>query len=130
MNTIFAKFFSGKMKHELRAGKHVIYSDVDEAGGGENLAPSPHDLLMMSLASCTAMTVRMYAFRKNWALKDVEVKIDLLKTESTTTFKRQIKFLGVLDDIQRERLLEIANRCPIHKVLTGKIEINTELLKD
>lgn len=128
MNTTTAHYFSGKMRHELKTDKHTIYTDVSVEAGGEDSGPSPHDLLSMSLASCTAMTVKLYADKKQWPLENMNVVVDVEKGSEGTIFNRQVSFFGKLDETQKARLLEIANHCPIHKVLSGKIEIKTILV--
>jgi putative redox protein len=74
------------------------------------------------------MTLKMYAGRKSWDLQDAIVTVDILRADEVEIFKRTIQLLGNIDAEQRERLLEIANKCPVHKALVGKIEINTTLL--
>ena len=96
--------------------------------GGENLAPTPHDLLAMSLASCTSITTRMYALRKEWPLENTITNVDIEKTKDAVVFKVRLRFEGFLSQEQKLRLLEIANLCPIHKILVGKINILTELV--
>lgn len=109
-------------------GTHTLISDASVAEGGESAGPSPHDLLAASLAACSGLTMRMYANRKNIPLTDAFVKVEINKTPEKTIFKRTIELMGELDQAQRERLVEIAGLCPIHKVLSGKIEIETKLL--
>jgi putative redox protein len=109
-------------------GGHELIADEPEELGGTNLGPAPGELLMLSLASCTAITVRMYADRKTWPLESVAVEVDLEKVDTTNRFKREVKLTGALSDEQRQRLLQIANACPVHKVLTGPIEIETNLI--
>ena len=127
MHTSVAKFISGKMKNELKSGKHTYYSDVSIEDGGEDLGPDPHDLLSMSLASCTAMTIRMYAQRKKWPLENAVVTVDVDDSIVGHVLKRKIELIGALDDDQKKRLLEMADKCPIHKLLIGKIEIQTNV---
>lgn len=127
MNTITTKLVSDKMKHELRTKNHVVYADVSADLGGDDSAPSPHDLLAMSLAACTSMTIKVYAKRKEWPVKDLEVVVDIVKEPTKTTLIRQIKLSDSLTDEQKNKLLDIANHCPIHKVLQGQIEISTKL---
>jgi putative redox protein len=73
------------------------------------------------------MTLKMYAGRKSWDLQDAIVTVDILRADEVEIFKRTIQLLGNIDAEQRERLLEIANKCPVHKALAGKIEIQTIL---
>jgi putative redox protein len=128
MNTITANYASGKLKHQLQAGDNMIYSDASVADGGEGAGPSPHELLGMALAACTGITMRMYAQRKAWPLENAEVKVNIVKVENLEIFNRTIQFFGPLDEEQKKRLLDIADKCPIHKALLGKIEIQTDML--
>ena len=122
---VTAQFDSGKMKHVLQTGVHKVYSDVSLSEGGEDQGPSPHDLIAMSLASCTGMTLKLYSQKKGWPLENTIVTIEIVKTAEKTVFNRQLEFIGSLDESQKKRLIDIANHCPIHKVLSGKIEIVT-----
>ena len=128
MNTTIARYDSGKMKHTLTSGKHTIVGDIDTASGGEDTGPSPHDLIAMSLASCTSMTVRLYTQRKQWDLQNTIVTVDIVNSPEGVLFNRKIEIVGNLDGEQRQRVLDIANKCPIHKLLSGKIEVKTELV--
>lgn len=110
---------------ELIATGNTLVADEPVEVGGAHLGPAPGELLMMSLASCTAITLRMYADRKQWPLESVRVEVDFRKEDGKTIFQREIELNGALDEEQRQRLLQIANACPIHKTLTGPIEINT-----
>lgn len=112
---------------ELFIAGHTAIADEPQDLGGTNLGPSPGQFLMLSLASCTAITLRMYADRKNWNVTKIKVEVSSEKVESKTLFKREISFEGAVDDEQRKRLLQIANSCPVHKTLTNPIEIQTEL---
>ena len=116
---------------EIKTATNAIISDEPKSLGGEDAGFSPMELLAASLGSCTAITVRMYAAHKKWELKDVKVEVnferDAEKNESKLS--RSIEFLGNLTDKQRERLLEVANNCPMHKALTSPIEISTEMKK-
>jgi len=112
---------------ELITNGHHLVADEPEGVGGKNLGPGPGEFLMMSLACCTAITVRMYADRKQWSLEKIRVEVASAKVNTTTFFTRHIYLEGNLDVEQRERLLQIANACPVHKTLTNPIEIKTEL---
>ena len=114
-------------KTELVATGHQLVADEPVDVGGTNLGPAPGQLLQMSLASCTAITLRMYANRKSWSLDKVVVEVDTEKREGKTLMKRQVTLFGNLTDEQRQRLLQIANACPVHKMLTAPIEIETVL---
>ena len=128
MKTVTARYASGKMKHLVTNGEHTIESDTLVEEGGENLAPTPHDLLAMSLAACTSITIRMYALRKEWPLENAITNVDIEKTKEAVTFKVNLRFEGFLTQEQKLRLLEIANMCPVHKILKGEINILTELV--
>lgn len=111
-------------------GNFIIADEPIEMGGG-NLGFSPKELLASSLAACTSATVKIYADRKQWDLQEVkiEVELDYIKEENRTVIQRTIDFLGNLDQKQRDRLLAVANACPIHKILENPIEINTQIKK-
>ena len=109
---------------------HTWPADAPADLGGGDTAPTPDHLLLSSLGACTAITVRMYAVRKQWPLAGVEVALRFNpdgKPAAGTDIERKITLLGELTDEQRERLLQIANACPIHKVLTGEVRIATAL---
>lgn len=115
-----------KFQFEITTDDHTLISDVKIKDGGDNKGMDPHDLLLSSLASCTAMTVQMYADRKSWQLTEAKVSVKIIQENNQgTIFERTVEFVGNLDEEQKARLLEIANRCPIHRLLSSKIEINT-----
>ncbi|HEX5171937.1 MAG TPA: OsmC family protein [Cyclobacteriaceae bacterium] len=97
--------------------------------GGKDTGFSPKELLASALAACTSATVRMYADRKQWPLNEVKIDIDLERDEvaNKTVINRKVRFIGNLDVEQHKRLLAVANACPIHKILTNPIEINTSM---
>lgn len=116
----------GKLQHVIEIGPHRLVTDEGPQYGGEDTGPSPHDLLAASLAACTAMTLVLYARRKAWPLEDVQVRIEHENEGEAYVLRRHIHYVGELDAAQRARLTEIANKCPIHKVLTGEIRIVTQ----
>lgn len=109
---------------------NVVISDEPLEMGGRDLGFSPTELLASSLAACTSATLRMYADRKGWNLKEVKLEIDLDWDDKAnkTVINRKMQLLGNLDETQLERLLKVANACPVHKMLTNPIEINTEVI--
>jgi putative redox protein len=115
-------------KTELITSGHYLIADEPADKKGTNLGPAPHEFLFAALASCTAITLRMYADRKKWPIDQIKVDVTSEITKEKTIFKREISFDGTLDESQRNRLLQIANSCPVHMTLTNPIEINTELL--
>ncbi len=128
MRAVVSRFGSGHFQQALDVGSDHFVSDIEQEKGGNSTGPSPHEYLAAALAACTGMTLKMYAGRKSWDLQDAVVKVDIERIDEVEIFKRSIELLGNLDTEQRERLLEIANKCPVHKALAGKIEINTNLL--
>ena len=128
MRAVVSRFGSGHFQQALEVGNDHFVSDIDEAKGGNSSGPSPHEYLGAALAACPGMTLKMYAQRKSWDLQDAIVTVDIERVNDIEKFKRSIKLVGVVDAEQSQRLLEIANKCPVHKALTGTIEINTELL--
>lgn len=110
---------------------HTIISDEPKEVGGQNKGLSPDELIIAALASCTSATVRMYAQRKGWDLQVVHTSTRMIKGEKPgdlPTIHREIKLEGNLDEEQRERIMVIAGKCPVHKILSGNVEINSELV--
>jgi len=122
---------SGSMKHQVHVRQHTFMADVDEAGGGEDAGPSPHDLYDASLGACKALTVLWYAKRKGIPVEDVEVEIErdnTLEQKGTYRLKALLKLGGSLSDAQRNELLNVASKCPVHKLMmTVTTEIETVL---
>ncbi|MCR5881014.1 OsmC family protein [Phenylobacterium sp. J367] len=119
----------GQFQVEVRTGEACFLADEPEAVGGLGSGPTPYELLASALGACTAMTVRMYAGRKGWPLEDVTVRLLHRRPgpQARDHFAREIVLKGALTDDQRSRLLEIANRCPVHQTLERGAEIVTVL---
>jgi putative redox protein len=122
---------TGKMKHVVHVGAHSLVADESIANGGEDLGPSPHDLYDAALGACKALTVLWYANRKQIPVEDVAVTVtrdDSEERNGTYRLATTLAVTGALSDAQREELLKVAGRCPIHKLMTQvKTEISTEL---
>jgi putative redox protein len=114
-------------KTELKARHHVVIADEPPDVGGTDLGARPGDFLRMSLASCTAITLRMYANRKNFDVDKIIVSVTTEDGEGKTILHSDVQIQGKLDDAQHQRMLQIAKLCPVHKVLTHPIEIITNL---
>ncbi|TKC77989.1 OsmC family protein [Trinickia terrae] len=127
-NTVVASIGSVNYQVHLSDGAHTWLGDEPESAGGGNRGPEPTSLLLSSLGTCTAITLKMYAQRKEWPLDGVRVTLSLETGSQGTKISRDIDLEGALSAEQRERLLQIANACPLHKILTHPIEINTGLV--
>lgn len=116
----------GKLQYIIDIGPHRILTDEPPSIGGEDTGPTPHDLLAASLGACTALTVTLYARHKSMDLQDVQVRIEHGQQGDAYVLIRHIHYVGDLNAAQRDRLTEVANKCPIHKVLSGEIRIITQ----
>ncbi|WP_316766159.1 OsmC family protein [Pedobacter frigiditerrae] len=128
MITAITELDKSRFKTKVYAGGHLIYADEPTELGGTDEGMNPGALLLASLGSCTAITIRMYADRKEIPLDSIKIDLAICKEEEMskeTTISRQIEFFGPITAEQRERLLVIADKCPIHKLLTNPIRILT-----
>lgn len=129
MTSITANIEKELYKIEIKTPTgNILYADEPLEKGGQDKGFSPRELLASSLAACTCATVRMYADRKTWELDKVNINIELTEENGQTKFTRKLELTGKLDESQRARLLTVANACPIHKILTGTIAIETILI--
>jgi len=122
------KAAAGAVATQLAIGPHYLIADVSTDNGGDDLGPDPHELLDASLAACTALTLTLYAKRKGMRLANVEVSIDHDESEGVYRMRRDVKLSGELSADERTRLLDIANRCPVHRTLSGRFEISSRLV--
>ncbi|TVZ27617.1 putative redox protein [Gillisia sp. Hel_I_86] len=125
---------------QIKAGRHNLIADEPEHVGGNDFGPNPYEYVSAGLAACTSMTIQMYAKRKGWIVDSVDTQVnygrehalDCEKCEEAgtkiDTFKRELIIKGDLDEKQRNRLLEIANKCPVHKTLHSETQIITSLV--
>lgn len=130
----------GKYAQDISVGSHLLTADEPIANGGNDLGPSPYDFLLAGLGACTSMTLRLYADVRKFPLEKVIVRLahDKIHIEDSKNCEnkevkvdhidRKIELVGNLTQEQREKLLEIANKCPVHRTLTSKIVIKTELV--
>jgi putative redox protein len=115
---------------DLTAGAHTFVAGISPKIGGADEGPSPHELLEGALVACTIITCQMYAQRKGWKLVSTAVSVKVVtETKEASQIERFVGFEGDLTDEQRQRLLDIANKCPIHNLLESKISIETRLIK-
>ena len=113
----------GTLKHAVEMRSHTLVADEPKDEGGEDAGPSPQELLAASLASCTAITMEMYAKRKGWDVGEVAVHVDYEPAQrgSPTRFRMTVDLPKELPEDQRERLMQIGAKCPVHRVLEGEV---------
>ncbi len=126
-------------KTSLTAGNHELTADEPESAGGQNTGPDPYDYLLMSLGSCTAITLRMYIERKKWQVDDIYVELRHSKVHAEDCkdcdeksakidmIEEEIIVKGDLTDEQLDKLLEISHKCPVYKTLQGSIDAKTSI---
>jgi putative redox protein len=122
-----ASIGTDQYKTDITLDNHTLTADEPVDNGGKDLGPSPGDFLRISLASCTAITLRMYANRKGFDISQIEVRVHMEQLDGKTIFHRQVNITGNFDEHQRKRMLQIANACPVHKILTNPIEVLTQI---
>jgi putative redox protein len=128
MRRVISQFGDGPLQQKLQAGDLHFLSDADASNGGQDTGPTPHEYLGAALAACTSMTLRMYAGRKSMNLENAIVTVDIERANDVEVFTRDIQLQGNLSVEEKNRLIEIANKCPIHKALAGDIQIKTQLV--
>ena len=128
MRKVESQFGEGPLQQKLSTGDLHFLSDAEVSKGGSGTGPSPHEYLGAALAACTSMTLKMYASRKAMSLENAIVIVDIERVGDAEKFMREIQLIGNLSAEEKERLMEIANKCPIHKALAGQIQIKTQLV--
>jgi putative redox protein len=141
-NRVVTRTGNDGFRTEILANGHPLVSDEPLSVGGSNTGPSPYELIGAALGACTGMTLRMYADRRQWPLEGVEVRLEHSKSHcddcadaedaqaKIDTVHREIRLEGELDEAQRSRLVEIADRCPVHRTLRSEVRITTERVDD
>lgn len=120
---------NGAYRHDVQVRNHRITIDEPAAKGGEDRGMTPQELLAASLASCVAVTIEMYASRKGWEVGDVEVVVDYEPAQrgSPVKFALEVKLPKELSEEQRERLMQIGAKCPVHRALEGEVMFEERL---
>lgn len=133
---------AARYTQDIRVRDHAWFADEPESLGGGDLGPTPYDLLLAALGSCTSITLRMYADRKKWPLERTEVTLRHERVHADDCdgcddravkierINRRIRLIGTLDNSQRQRLLEIADKCPVHRTLHSSLQIMTTPIGD
>lgn len=139
MRTVTVDDGAVRYSQTISAGPHLLRGDEPVDAGGSDTGPNPYELLLAALGSCASITVRMYADRKQWPLEGVHVELSYsgvhvedsaacdTETRMITGIEMELSFVGDLSEQQLQRLLEIANKCPVHRTLTSRIQIRGTL---
>jgi putative redox protein len=140
MATVIVRDVGSGFAQDIVVGRHRLKADEPEDAGGTDTGPSPYDYLLVALGSCTSMTVALYARRKQWPLEGITIRLEHSKIHATDCaecetkdgmldrIERDISLSGPLSEAQRARLLEIAERCPVHRTLVSEISIRSRLV--
>ncbi len=138
-NQVIVRTGKSGFRTEVKAGEHALLADEPEKYGGTDTGPNPYDYLVTALGACTSMTLRMYADHKKWPLDSITVRLNHSKIHAADcgdceskegkidVIEREIDVEGELDDQQRQRLLEIADKCPVHRTLHGEVKVRSKL---
>ncbi|MBA3302225.1 MAG: OsmC family protein [Thermoleophilaceae bacterium] len=124
-----ARRVGGQLRHHVEIRGHRVTADEPEATGGTDAGPNPQELLAASLATCTAITIEMYATRKGWNIGDVTVDVGYEPAQrgSPTRFTMKVKLPKELPEDQARRLMQIAAKCPVHRTLEGEVMFEEKL---
>ena len=140
MPEVIAEGSAAAFAQTITAGRHRFTSDEPIDAGGADSGPSPYDLLLSALGSCTSMTLGIYARRKQWPLESVTVRLRHSRVHATDCaecetkeglldrIELEIQLVGNLTEEQRTKLLEISNKCPVHRTLVSEINIQSRLV--
>ena len=135
--TVTVETANGKFQQKVSAGNHDLLADEPVSFGGTDTGPTPYDYLLTALGSCTSMTIKMYADRKKWPLESVHIELEHSREHVEDCSKcsndenridvidRSITLRGDLSDDQRAKLMEIADKCPVHRTLENRIDIHS-----
>jgi putative redox protein len=138
-SVVVAERGDGEFTQVMLDGEHVLLADEPREAGGDDRGPSPYGLLLMALGACTSMTLRLYATRKGWPVERITVRLRHFrdyaadckdcedKDAKMERIERVIDLAGALDDGQRARLLEIAEKCPVHRTLEARVKVDSRL---
>jgi putative redox protein len=120
---------NGTFIHHVEIRSHQVTADEPEGHGGHDEGPSPQELLAASLASCSAITMEMYARRKGWDIGDVQVDVDYEPAQrgSPTRFRMRVRLPKELPEEQREKLMQIVAKCPVHRTLEGEVMFDEQV---
>ena len=131
-----------RYRQDIMVGPHRYQSDEPLDAGGRDAGPDPYELLMVALGSCVGITLRMYADRKQWPLKSVRVELNWARVHMadcadcdngikfTDGIEMEISLFGDLSETQRDRLMDIANKCPVHRTLSSPVQIRAREVRD
>lgn len=119
---------AARLRHEVTIRQFQLTVDEPIAAGGTDAGPTPTELVYAGLGSCKAITLKLYADRKGWPLSAVDAQISVLQNDQGPLVRVGLRLMGELDEAQRARLLEIADRCPVHRLLAPGMAIQTVLL--
>lgn len=120
----------GKYSNDVKTSRHHLYADEPIDYGSADIGPSPYEYICAGLGACTSITLRMYADRKKWPITHISVDVSHTREThgdgiSRDVFVREITLIGDIDETQRDRMIEIANKCPVHRTLEAGSDVHT-----
>lgn len=125
--TVSERKGGGVYANDIKTSRHHFYADEPLELGSSDIGPTPFEYLAAALGSCTTITLRMYGNRKKWPIEHISVNVSYSKQDGVQHFLRALNVTGDLTPEQRSRLVEIANKCPVHKVLVAGSQVDTQL---